>query len=93
MYLEGPTADAVFSRATLRPVAAAGELPVASAEHLAMMKGLAMKHFPLRALYEGDDVRVLLDAPGVNHEEVREYYRELGLLELYDAIDKVRRST
>ncbi len=31
---------------------------------------------------------VALDVPGVDREMVREYYRQHGLLELYDAIEK-----
>jgi len=45
------------------------------------------------ALFEGDDVRVLLDVPGVNREAVRDYFAQHGLLELFDAIDKTRRTT
>ena len=45
-----------------------------------MMKALSMKSFPHRALYEGDDVRVVLQAPGVNVEELRKYYERQGLL-------------
>jgi hypothetical protein len=93
MYLDGPTADAVFMRVRSKPLLPDGDVPVASPEHLAMMKGLAMKNFPHRALYEGDDVRVLLDAPDVNHDAVREYYRQIGLLDLYDVINKARRAT
>jgi methylmalonyl-CoA mutase cobalamin-binding subunit len=66
------------------------DLPVASPEHLAMMKALSMKNNPHRALYEGEDVRVLLNVPGVDRHAVREYFRRQGLLELFDAIDKAR---
>jgi hypothetical protein len=58
-----------------------------------MMKALAMKNFPHRALFEGEDVRVLLDVPGVNREAVRDYFAQHGLLELFDVIDKTRRTT
>jgi len=63
-------------------------MPVASPEHLAMMKALAMKNFPHRALYEGEDVRTLLLVPGVDREAVRDYFERHGLLELFDAIEK-----
>jgi hypothetical protein len=55
-----------------------------------MMKALSMKNFPHRVLYEGDDVRVLLEAPGVDIDEVREYYSRQGLLGLFDVITKQR---
>ena len=40
--------------------------------------------------YEGEDVRVLLNVPGVDRNAVREYFRRHGLLDLFDAIDKAR---
>ncbi|MGK2856611.1 MAG: hypothetical protein ACSLFQ_05335 [Thermoanaerobaculia bacterium] len=88
MYLSGHTADSVFSNAVPKELLPGRPLPVASPEHLAMMKALAMKNFPHRALYEGDDVRVLLHVPGVDRAAIREYFERHGLLELFDAIEK-----
>ena len=90
MYLSGKTAEAVFAAAVMKPLLRERDLPIASPEHLAMMKALAMKNFPSRALYEGDDVRVLLGVPGVDREAIREYFDRQGLLDLFDAIDKAR---
>ena len=64
------------------------EMPVASPEHLSMMKAVAMKGFPHRALYEGEDVRTLLKVPGVDREAIRDYFARHGLLELFDAIER-----
>jgi hypothetical protein len=52
------------------------------------MKAIAMKNFPHRALYEGEDIRTLLDVPGVDKAAVRDYFERHGLLGLFDAIDK-----
>lgn len=90
MYLSGRTAEAVFAAVVLKPILGHRHLPVASPEHLAMMKAVAMKSFPHRALYEGDDVRVLLGVPGVDRQSVREYFERQGLLDLFDAIDNAR---
>lgn len=90
MYLRGETAERVFRAVTPKSVAGDIDAAVASPEHLAMMKAIAMKNFPHRALFEGEDVRTLLNVPGVDREMVREYYRRHGLLELYDAIEKAR---
>lgn len=90
MYLNESTAKQVFENATLKPVLGRREVPVASAEHLAMMKAASMANNPHRALYEGEDVRVLLNVPGVDRNAVREYFRRRGLLDLFDAIDKAR---
>src|SRR4051812_30047543 len=93
LYLSGPTADRVFAAATVKELRVGHEGRIASPEHLAMMKALAMKNFPHRALYEGEDVRVLLEVPGVDREAVRDYFEQQGLLGLFDAIDKARRAT
>jgi hypothetical protein len=90
MYLRGKTAEQVFSATTEKPLLSDHSLPVASAEHLAMMKGLSMRNDSRRIRYEGEDVRVLLGVEGVNIESVREYYRSLGMLEFIDAIIKAR---
>jgi hypothetical protein len=88
MYLSGNTAGAVFSAASAREIVEGHALSVASPEHLAMMKALAMKNFPHRALYEGEDVRTLLQVPGIDRDAVRDYFERQGLLELFDAIEK-----
>jgi hypothetical protein len=88
MYLSGRTADAVFGAVSMKEVVPGHPVPVASPEHLAMMKALAMKNFPHRALYEGEDVRVLLNLPGVDRTAIRDYFERQGLLELFDVIEK-----
>ena len=88
LYLNGPTAERVFAAVVPKEVLPGRPIPVASAEHLAMMKALAMKNFPHRALYEGEDVRVLLNVPDVDKAAVRDYFARHGLLELFDAIEK-----
>jgi methylmalonyl-CoA mutase cobalamin-binding subunit len=49
-----------------------------------------MKNDPHRALYEGEDVRALLNVPGVDRHTVRDFFARHGLLELFDVIDKAR---
>jgi hypothetical protein len=90
MYLAGETAEKIFGASQTKAVIGDASLPVASAEHLAMMKAMAMKNFPHRALFEGEDVRSLLNVPGVDRAAIREYFASQGLLELYDAIEKAR---
>lgn len=88
MYVSGTTAASIFQAVVPKQMLPERLLPVASAEHLAMMKARAMKNFPHRALYEGEDVRVLLQVPGVDRQAIREYFERMGLLELFDAIEK-----
>jgi hypothetical protein len=90
MYLDPATAEKVFGSAVSRVIVEGVVSPVASPEHLAMMKALAMKNFPHRVLFEGEDVRTLLKVPGVDRDAVRDYFQRHGLLELFDAIDKTR---
>jgi hypothetical protein len=90
MYLDPATAEKVFGAAVSKVILDGVESPVASPEHLAMMKALAMKNFPHRILFEGEDVRTLLKVPGVDRDAVRDYFRRHGLLELFDAINKTR---
>lgn len=90
MYVSGRTAERIFSATVDKSIVGNVIAPVASAEHLAMMKAIAMKNFPHRALFEGEDVRLLLNVPGVDRESIRDYYKQQGLLELYDAIEKAR---
>ena len=88
MYLSGPTAERVFAATAMKELVVSHPMPVASPEHLAMMKGLAIKNFPHRALYEGEDVRTLLQVPGIDRASVRDYFERQGLQELFDAIEK-----
>lgn len=90
MYLDDVTAQRVFDAATNKQIVGDVIAPVASAEHLAMMKGLAIKSSPDRIRYEGEDVRLLLNVPGVDKEAVREYFDRHGLLKVFDAIAKAR---
>ncbi|HEX8155411.1 MAG TPA: hypothetical protein VF698_19915, partial [Thermoanaerobaculia bacterium] len=59
-------------------------------EHLAMMKGLAMKADQDRVRFEAEDVRLLINLAGVDREAVREYFRRHGMLDLYNAIERAR---
>ena len=90
LYVDPQTAAKMFATTSTKQIVGDYSGPVASAEHLAMMKGLAMKNFPHRSLYEGEDVRILLSTPGVNREAVRDYFERIGMLELFDVIDKTR---
>lgn len=90
MYVDDEKGRPIFESAVLMPVIEGITAPVARPEYLAMMKAVAMKNAPMRALYEGEDVRVLLNVPGVDRDKVREYFEQIGMLELFDAIEKSR---
>ena len=57
------------------------------------LKVFAMKNSPERALREMADIKELLSVPGVDHEEVREYFKKHGQLErYYDIVGEDERS-
>jgi hypothetical protein len=88
MYVHGETAEKVFDRARVRPIVGEFSGRVASPEHLAAMKGIAMKNAPRRVLIDSPDVEFLLSVEGVDREEIRNFYARHGLLELFDAISR-----
>jgi hypothetical protein len=90
MYPDDATAAQVFDASTRVLVVGDVEAPVAAAEHLAMMKGLAMKEKPARIPYEAEDVRYLLSLAGMNRTLVRDYFAKIGMLELFNVIEKAR---
>jgi len=87
MYLKGKTADVVFATAERRNFGEI-DLPVARPELLAAMKATSMKNRPARVLIDAADVQHLLSVPGVDREQIRNYFAEQGLLELFDAIER-----
>jgi hypothetical protein len=88
MYVDAETADKLFPEAVVRPIVGEVEAPVPKPEHLAAMKAISMKNSPQRVLIDSPDVQFLLSLPGVDREEVRDYFARHGLLELFDAIEK-----
>lgn len=90
MYVSHETADKIFSATAEKPIVGQFKGPVASPEHLAMMKGVAMKYAPERSRYEGEDVSLLLNLPGVDRDAVKEFYAREGLLGYFDAFKKAK---
>lgn len=91
IYVQGETARRLFDQA--RPASDLGGISVRvpRPEHLAAMKVFAMKNDPSRSLSEMADIQHILGLPGVDEDEIREYFAMHGLLEAYDEIK--RRST
>lgn len=88
MYVDDATAAKLFPAASARKIVGDLQLPVPRPEHLAAMKATSMKNAPQRVLIDSPDVRFLLSLPGVDRDEVREYFVRQGLLELFDALEK-----
>lgn len=90
MFVNETTAGRIFGAAVPKPVIGDVTAPVASAEHLAMMKALAMKNSTVRVHVDAEDIRLLLSLPNVDRDVIRDYFSQIGLLGLFDAIEKTR---
>ena len=64
-------------------------LPVPRIEHLVAMKAQAMKNDPERTFQEMADILFLMQLPGINKTEIRDYFEKLGLIDRYNEIQKI----
>lgn len=88
IYVSGPTAERVFGGATRQLTIGEVSLPVPRPEHLAAMKILAIKNDPQRKFREMADLEFLLSLPGIDRDEVRDYFARHDLLKLFDELTK-----
>jgi hypothetical protein len=88
MYVDAATAGQIFAGAQPRPVIEGVVLDVASPEHLAAMKAIAIKHNPRRAYRDINDVLFLLGLPGVDRAFIRDYFARKGMLDVFNDIEK-----
>lgn len=86
VYVQGETAEKLFSACRQVPGPGGLNVPVPRPEHLASLKVVAMKNDPERTLREQEDIRFLLSLPGVDRREVRSYFERHGLAERFDEL-------
>lgn len=86
VYVEGETAETIFSAARPLLILENLPIPVVRPEHLIALKVFAMKNDPQRTFREMADIQQLLSLPEIDREEVREYFIKYGLLEKYDEL-------
>jgi len=86
IYVTGETSRILLSRRGAMLRFGSREIPVPRAEHLAAMKAHAMKNDPGRSFQEMADIRVLLQIPGIDQEEIRSYFQKEGLEDRYDEL-------
>jgi len=89
VYVSGETSDKLFRGCRTMPGPGGRPLPVPRPEHLAAMKVQAMKNDPRRVLGDLDDIRFLLELPGVDAEEIRGYFERAGLRERWDDLRRL----
>lgn len=87
VYVGGETAERIFAEAEMRPGPGGVDIPVPRAEHLAAMKLFGIKNEPSRVLQDLEDIRRLLEVPGVDGDEIRGYFRRYGLEALLDRLE------
>ena len=88
VYVMGNTSHEIFGSTKAHPGPGGTEIPVPRPEHIAAMKAYSIKNDPSRTLRELADIRMLLDAPGVDRAEVNGYLEKYGLEKLIDRLDE-----
>lgn len=89
VYVGGETSERLFRDVKMMPGPGGRLVPVPRPEHLAAMKVQAMRNDPQRALRELDDIRFILELPGIDEHEIRGYFERAGLLDRYDQIKRL----
>jgi hypothetical protein len=87
VYLRGESSMAILEGATMQDGPSGVRIPVPRPEHLAALKIFAIKNNPLRVLQDLEDVRRILQFPGVDKDEIEGYFRRYGLEGLLDRIE------
>jgi hypothetical protein len=88
VYVRGDTSRNILDNMQVHPGPGGIKIPVPRPEHLAAMKAYSIKNDPRRTLRELADIRVLLDVPDVDREEVSSYFVRYGLEDLFDRLDE-----
>jgi hypothetical protein len=86
LYVDGPTADRLFTEARRVTLFPGQDVAVPRPEHLAAMKVLAMKNDPSRTFKELADIQFLLELPDVDQDFIRGEFDRHGLKERFDEL-------
>jgi predicted nucleotidyltransferase len=86
MYVEGTTADRIFSSAQKSLIFENMELPVVSPEHLIALKLFAAHNDHERKYRELADIHEIIRRVKVDRDAIREYFRKYGFEENYEEI-------
>ena len=87
IYVEGPTAEALFAGCTPRGITSALGVPVPRAEHLVAMKVQAFAKDQTR-YSDLADLQFLLALPGLDRAEARGYFEAAGLAAYFDRLGR-----
>jgi len=86
VYVDGETWTKIRG-ASRSVVLAQRKVAVPKPEHLVAMKVHAMKNDPGRTFKDLADIQFLMTLPGVDREEIRDYFSDAGLQERFREID------
>ncbi len=86
LWLDGTTADRVFSRLRRLPGPGGRDVPVPAPEHLVAMKVRSIQSRPTRVFRDGADLEQLLRISDLDDNEARGFFERAGLIELYDRL-------
>ena len=93
VYVEGKTAELLFSGSRIKLFSKNLLIPVPKPEHIAAMKIFAMKNDPSREYHEMADLQFLLSLPGIDREEIKGYFKQYGMTEKYEELErKIKKS-
>jgi hypothetical protein len=88
VYASGETSRELFAASRTRTGPGGLQIPVPKPEHLAAMKVIAMKNDPGRELQDMADIRFLLNLPGVDRLQIRDYFDRQGMGDRFDGFKK-----
>jgi hypothetical protein len=87
IYVDAGTREKILANARQATVAGM-RLAVPKPEHLAAMKVHAMKNDPSRVFQDMADIQFLMKLPGVDRNEIREYFLNSGQSERFHEIER-----
>jgi hypothetical protein len=88
LYVNGETADALFSNVREFPVFGNSKVRVVKPEHLIALKLFSMAANPERRALDQEDLVHLLHQEGLDRDEIRRYFQKYSTLEELEALER-----
>lgn len=88
MFVDGSTADSIFSSTVEKLVLNDIPVPVVSAEHLIAMKLFAAQNNPDRLFKELGDIKEILNRSPVTGAEIKKYFIKYDMEKYYDDVTR-----
>jgi len=89
VYVRGETTEELFAACRNTTGPGGLQILVPKPEHLVALKITAMKNNPARTLQDMADVRFLLNLPGVDSIQIRDYFDRQGMRDRFDELKKI----